>query len=43
MAFAIASLIADGPIRIINADAVAKSAPSFFDDFVSLGGVIIED
>ena len=43
MAFAIASLIADGPIRIINADAVAKSVPSFFDDFVSLGGVIIED
>lgn len=41
MAFAIASLIADGPVRIINANAAVKSAPSFFDDFVSLGGEII--
>lgn len=42
MAFAIASLIADAPITIMNASAVNKSAPQFFNDFIRLGGTVHE-
>lgn len=42
MAFAIASLISDAPITIMNASAVNKSAPQFFNDFRKLGGNVHE-
>ncbi len=42
MAFAIASLISDKPITIMNATAVNKSAPQFFNDFIKLGGTVHE-
>ena len=38
MAAAAASCIADGPVRILGAEAVNKSYPSFFNDFKTLGG-----
>lgn len=42
MAFTIASLITDKPITIMNATAVNKSAPQFFNDFIKLGGTVHE-
>lgn len=41
MAAAIASMMCEKPIIILGADAVNKSAPRFFDDFISLGGKIL--
>lgn len=38
MALAMASLKTKGDIRILNAGAVSKSYPHFWDDFISLGG-----
>jgi len=38
MAMAVASAIADGEIEISDAEAVAKSAPAFWEEFASLGG-----
>ena len=38
MALAVASLLCDGDLTIEGAEAVAKSYPSFFDDFRALGG-----
>ena len=38
MAAAIAATVADGPVLIRGADCVAKSYPSFWDEFKSLGG-----
>lgn len=40
MAAAVASCRADGPIVITGAEAVKKSYPDFFTDFVKLGGKI---
>lgn len=40
MALAMASIKTKGDIRILNAGAVAKSYPHFWDDFKSLGGDI---
>lgn len=40
MAIAIASIRAIGPVTIIDAEAVQKSYPTFFDDFKKLGGMI---
>ncbi len=40
MAATIASCIADAPITILNAEAISKSYPSFFEDFRSLGGTV---
>ncbi len=39
MSCAVAALCSDGDVEIKNAQAVNKSYPSFFDDFVSLGGI----
>jgi len=38
MAMAVASAIADGEITITDSEAVAKSAPAFWEEFASLGG-----
>lgn len=38
MASAVASVISEGDIKILGAEAADKSYPSFFDDFKSLGG-----
>ncbi len=38
MAMAIASAAADGPFVISDAEAVAKSAPAFWEEFAALGG-----
>ena len=40
MAAAVASCRADGPVVITGAEAVKKSYPDFFTDFVKLGGKI---
>ena len=40
MSAAVASLICTKPVILTGAEAVAKSYPSFWDDFVSLGGKI---
>ena len=40
MAIAIASILADGPITILDASSVEKSYPTFFSDFKKLGGDI---
>lgn len=40
MASAVASVISDGDIKILGAEAADKSYPSFFDDFKTLGGEI---
>lgn len=40
MALAIAALKTDGPIRIIGAEAINKSYPTFFEDYVKLKGEI---
>ncbi len=42
MAAAIASLMCGDPVIIKGAEAVGKSAPRFFEDFVSLGGEVNE-
>lgn len=42
MAIAIASLRADGPITIRNAEHIQKSYPTFFEVFKSLGGIVDE-
>ena len=39
MSAAIASTIADGPIRIKNAQSVSKSYPNFWQEFSNLGGI----
>jgi 5-enolpyruvylshikimate-3-phosphate synthase len=39
MALAIAATVADGPVIIKGAEAVAKSYPGFFRDFRRLGGL----
>ena len=38
MSMAIASLVCEGPVIIEGAEAINKSYPAFFDDFISLGG-----
>ena len=38
MAAAVAATAASGPVAIEGAEAVEKSYPAFFDDFVRLGG-----
>ena len=38
MAFAVAALGAGGPVTITGAGSVAKSWPSFFDDYPAIGG-----
>ena len=40
MALAIAAIKTDGPIRITNAEAIKKSYPTFFEDYVKLKGEI---
>ncbi len=40
MMAACASILCDEPVTIINASAVSKSYPSFFDDFAILGGKV---
>ncbi|MBQ1684608.1 MAG: hypothetical protein II072_03775 [Clostridia bacterium] len=42
MAAAIASLMSDGPVTVLGADCVSKSAPCFFEDFRKLGGTADE-
>lgn len=37
-----ASHLSDGPVSIIEAEAVAKSYPSFYEDFIALGGICHE-
>lgn len=39
MAAAIASILCCEPVRILGAEAVSKSYPSFFEDFSALGGI----
>ena len=38
MSMAIAACVSSGPVTITNAGAVAKSYPSFFEDYCMLGG-----
>ena len=38
MAAAIAATVADGPVTILGAECVAKSYPSFWEDYKNLGG-----
>lgn len=38
MSAAIAATIADGPVTVLGAECVAKSYPSFWDDYKQLGG-----
>jgi len=38
MAAAIAATVADGPVRILDADCVSKSYPGFWEDYKKLGG-----
>ena len=40
MALSIAAMKADGPIRITRAEAINKSYPTFFEDYMKLKGVI---
>ena len=40
MALAVAALRCDGPTVLDGAECVRKSYPSFFDDFVKLGGIV---
>lgn len=42
MSAAIASVICKNPVTISGAEAVNKSYPAFFDDFVTLGGEILK-
>ncbi len=38
MALAVASTVCEGPVRIVGSDAVNKSYPEFWQDFIALGG-----
>ena len=38
MALSIAAIMADGDIRITNAQSINKSYPTFFEDYNKLGG-----
>ena len=38
MAAAIAATVADGPVSILGAQCVAKSYPSFWEEYRALGG-----
>ena len=38
MAMAVAAALCDGEITISDAEAVAKSAPAFWQEYASLGG-----
>lgn len=40
MAAAVAAISAESPVKIIGAEAVNKSYPAFFQDYISLGGKI---
>ena len=40
MAFAMIASIAKSDIVILNASAVSKSYPNFFEDYISLGGIV---
>ena len=40
MALSIAAIKTDGPIRIVGAEAIRKSYPTFFEDYVKLKGEI---
>lgn len=40
MAASIASCISGSPVTITHAEAIRKSYPSFFEDFISLGGTV---
>ncbi|MDF2520313.1 MAG: aroA [Clostridia bacterium] len=42
MALSIASIKCTSPVTIINSDAVNKSYPEFYDDFIELGGIVNE-
>ncbi|MBQ7486799.1 MAG: 3-phosphoshikimate 1-carboxyvinyltransferase [Clostridia bacterium] len=42
MSMAIASALARGPVTITDSEAVAKSAPAFWEEFAHLGGIIHE-
>ena len=39
MSAAIAATIADGPVTILGADCVAKSYPTFWEEYRNLGGI----
>ena len=41
MSAAVAAIVCKEPVTIINAQAVEKSYPTFFDDYKMLGGVIL--
>ena len=38
MAAAIAATVTDGPVTILGAECVAKSYPTFWDEYKKLGG-----
>lgn len=40
MSAAISSMMCDGEVTVLGAECVNKSYPAFWDDFVSLGGVV---
>lgn len=42
MMAAVASTVSEGPVKILNAEAVRKSYPGFFEDFRALGGIVEE-
>ena len=41
MSMAVAATVADGPVVIRGAEAVAKSYPAFWEDYEALGGQIV--
>ena len=41
MAMAAASCICEGELALSDAEAVAKSAPAFFEEFTFLGGIVL--
>lgn len=43
MSMAVAATIADGPVVIRGAEAVAKSYPAFYEDYEMLGGKVIKE
>ena len=40
MAMAIAATVAMGKVSISDAQAIHKSYPNFFEDFIKLGGIV---
>ncbi len=42
MAAAVASLLCSGPVTVLGAQAVNKSYPEFFQDFIQIGGVLAQ-